>query len=70
MKKALFFRKQMGEKKVNVANVYLEKYGKKRETDRAEQNVFCDWLFCVKSKADRKKMFYLLQLIMALKIGR
>ena len=73
MKKALFFRNQMGEKKVNVANVYLEKYGKKRERDRqsrAEQNVFCDWLFCVKSKADRKKMFYLLQLIMALKIGR
>ena len=27
----------MGEKKVNVANVYLEKYGKKRETDRAER---------------------------------
>ena len=34
MKKALFFREQMGEKKVNVGNVYLEKYGKKRETDR------------------------------------
>ena len=68
MKKALFFRNQMGEKKVNVANVYLEKYGKRER--QTEQNVFCDWLFCVKSKADRKKMFYLLQLIMALKIGR
>ena len=70
MKKALFFRKQMGEKKVNVANVYLEKYGKRERQTEQSRTFFCDWLFCVKSKADRNKMFYLLQLIMALKIGR
>ena len=62
MKKALFFRKQMGEKKVNVANVYLEKYGKKRERDRqsrAEQSrtFFVIGFFVLKAKPIVKRCF-------------